>query len=136
MEIQNSVLDTARVRCHMGTMKREDEEVVGQPRLELKERKRMETQAREISQSWQVGLWDWKSEPREGSPPEAELRYCNLEVRSPGGARRGEGGRKNRTGRGPEIRRSRRPNELNLNWTEMTPGFSNWEVAVASTGTT
>ena len=75
VEIQNSVLDTARVRCHMVTMKRGDEEVVGQPRLELKERKRMETQAREISQSWQVGLWDWKSLPREGSPPEVELGF-------------------------------------------------------------
>ena len=115
VEIQNSVLDTARVRCHMVTMKRGDEEVVGQPRLELKERKRMETQVREISQSWQVGLWDWKSVPREGSPPEVELGYCNLEVSSPGGARRGEGGGKTRTGRGPEIRRSRWPNELNLN---------------------
>lgn len=52
----------------------DNEGVVGQPRL-----KRMETQAGEISKA---GRWGYGI--REGSPPEAELGYCNLEVRLAG----------------------------------------------------
>ena len=59
----------------------DNEGVVGQPRL-----KRIETQAGEITKA---GRWGYGI--REGSLPEAELGYCNLEVRLPGGACRSEG---------------------------------------------
>ena len=52
----------------------DNEGVVGQPRL-----KRMETQAGEITKA---GRWGYGI--REGSLPEAELGYCNLEVRLAG----------------------------------------------------
>lgn len=63
----------------------DNEEEAEQPELE-----RMETQAGEISRA---GRWGYGI--REGSPPEAELGYCNLEVRLTGRSRQEGGSQKN-----------------------------------------
>ena len=89
----------------------DNEEVAEQPRLE-----RMETQAGEIARA---GRWGYGI--REGSPPEAELGYCNLEIRLTGRSRQEWGIRKTRTRRAPETGRSGWLNELNLNYDRNYP---------------